>query len=462
MNERNATVIASYLAGLRKTILPPEVTMAAKQSLVDWFAVCIAATSDREGRLVADMTHAWGSTGKAVAVDGRSGAAAPIALVNATFAHALDYDDFHIASVHHVGCPTFAAALALAMDRGLSGDAVLRAFIGGFEVGVRLGMNGLGLGLGNAGWHPTGIQGHISAAAAGAFLLDLDEEATARAVGFAAAQAGGLMASAGTIAKPFIVAKGAFSGVVAAELAERGASVPENLLDGPDGLFASLFQKQVPIDLGTLGDTWEVTRNTFKPYSACQLTHASIDVARQMAARVEPGEIRSARAYVHPFAFKIAGQERPTTPLQAKFSLKHCIAAALLGHGAAPRDFNDESLEDVAIAALRDVVEIVATDKVARTASQLVVTLADGTTVSETVPAALGSLERPMSMADTERKFLDCAAERLSNKAPTLLDALLRFDEAGAIEEAAALLAESAGKTPDHRHAASALRQVRA
>jgi 2-methylcitrate dehydratase PrpD len=437
---QNSVVISKFVSGLRDVALPSDVVTFAKQSLIDWFAVCLAARTDPEASLVADVVHSWRSQGRAVAVDGRTGSAAPIALINATYSHALDYDDFHIGSVHHVGGPTFAAALALAMDRGLNGEAVLRAFVAGFEVSTRMGMNETGVALGNAGWHPTCILGHFSSAIACASLLHLGPDKIERAIGFAAAQVGGLMSSAGTIAKPFLVGKSAFAGVVSVDLADKGASVPGHLLEDSEGLFVTLLQKDISLNIEKLGVEWQVIHNTFKPYSACQLTHASIDAAKAFVARINPEAIASARAYVNPFALKIAGRENPATSLQARFSLKHCIAKTLLGHGASPSDFNAERIRDVRIARLGDLIEIVPTAEVSRTAARLEVTTKDGNVLTETIPAALGSLERPMSMADTERKFLASASDTLGSEGNSLLDALKHFEEKGSIEEVVALL----------------------
>lgn len=443
-----AAAVSAFVAGLRATTLPADVIAMARQSLIDWFAVCIAANTDPEARRVADTVHAWGSQGGAVAVDGRTGSPAPIALVNGTFSHALDYDDFHIDSVHHAGGPTFAAALALAMHRNLGGDAVLAAFVAGFEISTRLGMNNTGLALGNAGWHPTCILGHLSSSMACGYLMQLDRPALEQALCFAAGQASGMMSSAGTIAKPFLVGKAAFDGVVAAELAERGAAVPGHLMEEEAGLFSVLFQKRVNIDLGGLGKEWQVLRNTFKPYSACQLTHASIDAAQRLAGRIDPAAIKSVRSFVHPFALKIAGQEEPRTTLGARFSLKHCIAMGLVGRGADPADFSEACLRDRDVVRVRERIEIVPTDAQERTSSRMEVTTDDGRRETVDIAAALGSLGRPMSLADTERKFLAATTPALGSDAERLLALLKRFEAKGVLAEVAAMLRGIANDRP--------------
>src|SRR5262245_61864060 len=116
MGDPHFPAISHFISSMGDRPLPSEVLARAKQSLIDWFAVCIAATSDPEAQIVAELVHGWRSQGDAIALDGRAGSPAAIALINATYVHALDFDDFHIGSLHHAGGPTLAAALALAMD----------------------------------------------------------------------------------------------------------------------------------------------------------------------------------------------------------------------------------------------------------------------------------------------------------------------------------------------------------
>ena len=67
----------------------------ARRSLLDWFAVALCAAPEPEAQAVARYADGWGSQGKAITVLGRNRAAAPVAFVNATLAHLLDFDDIH-------------------------------------------------------------------------------------------------------------------------------------------------------------------------------------------------------------------------------------------------------------------------------------------------------------------------------------------------------------------------------
>ena len=162
----NASAIAGFIDGSQRAPLPEEVLDAAKQCAVDWFAVCLAGRSDPEARAIAHVIQGGRAQGAALALDGRRGAAAPVALLNGTLSHTLDFDDLHLDSVLHASGPTFAAACALGLDRGRSGADILAAFVAGFEVGTQFGLGGTGMKLAQHGWHPTSILGHFSATAA--------------------------------------------------------------------------------------------------------------------------------------------------------------------------------------------------------------------------------------------------------------------------------------------------------
>jgi 2-methylcitrate dehydratase PrpD len=326
------------------------------------------------------------------------------------------------------------------MDRKRSGADVLAGFVAGFEVGAQLGLDGAGLELAQRGWHPTSILGHMSATAACAALLELEPAAIERALGFAAVQAGGLMSSAGTMSKAFLVGKAAMNGVMAAQLAENGALAPTHLLEGPQGLFATLFQREFVPRMARLGHDWQITQNTYKPYPACQLVHASFEAASAMSRRLDGRSIRKIRAFVNPFALTIAKHRSPRTPLEARFSLNYCIALGLLGYRAAMDDFSETRVADSGIRELSRRVQAVPDDTVERSASRLEITCDDGHVLTETVAAALGSPGRPMGWPELESKFLAAASPVIGDRSHDLLAALESFDQPDALAQIEAIV----------------------
>lgn len=440
MSHPRIDAVSAFIASSPARAYPPEVLDAARQCIVDWAASAIAGLSDRNGLLVRDLVRGWRSHGRALTLYGERTSAAAAALVNGTLAHALDYDDLHLATATHLSAPAIAAVLALGMERGASERAMLEAFIVGFEVGAASGANDIGLTLGRAGWNPSGILGHFSAVGAAAALLRLDTDQVANAFGITATQVSGLVLSAGTTAKPFQIGKAAMNAVLAAELAAQGADGAHGIFDQPvTGVIGSLVQQPLVPDFGALGRVWEITRNSFKPYACCQLAHAPFEAGRALRETVGRAPVRRMRVYVNPFAITIAGKMHPKTATEAKFSVAYCAALGLAGHRAVPDDFSPERLAEPGLMALADTVELVPTESMARWAARIEAQTDTGVLVGET-QAAAGSLECPLGWADLDAKFMAVAAPIYGHAAGHLLGLFKTFDVRGRMTEIARVL----------------------
>jgi 2-methylcitrate dehydratase PrpD len=429
--------IARFVVEHRDRDYPTEVLDAARQCLVDWFGVCLGALHEPPALAVHRMVSAWRSQGEARMLAGGYAAPVPAALANGTLAHCLDYDDTHIESILHGSGPTWAATLAAGAHCNASERALLSAFITGFEVGTRVGNGGIGVRLNHSGWHTTCVLGRYSSAAAASALLGLDELQVKHALGVVATQVGGLTASVGTMSKPFHAGKTASDGVLAAELAAQGFEAAIDLLDSEKGVMQTLFQDpSVTVRVAEFGSTWEITRNSFKPYAACQLTHASIDCALKLGDAIRGAEVTRIRAYVNPLAIKMAGHTQAATSNEGKFSLAYTIALGLSGYRARLEDFMGGRLSDGRLQALAARVETIPSDVVERTGARVEVTLADGRTLTEETQLAFGSVGHPMRWPDLEAKFLSLAEPVLGTRARTLLEVLRDFDKPGRLKQA--------------------------
>lgn len=440
----NIDAITTFILAARDRPLPQAAENAARQCVVDWFASAISGLADRNAGLVRDQARGWRSQGRALTLYGERTSATAAALVNGTLAHALDYDDLHLSTASHLSASALAAVLALGMDRGLSERAMLEAFVVGFEVGARCGTKGIGLKLGRAGWNPSGVLGHFSAVAAASALLTLDATQIANAVGLAANQVAGLVLSAGTTAKPFQVGKAAMNAVMAAELAALGAEGARDALDQPvTGVMGSLLQEALVPSVDTLGQDFEITRNSFKPYACCQLAHAPFEAGVALKDKIAGRAVRKMRVHVNPFAITIAGKMHPRTATEAKFSVAYCVALGLLGYGAVPDDFSPARIGEAPLMALADTVELVASDSMARWAARVEIETDQGVVTGESV-AALGSLDRPLGWAELEAKFMAVAAPVYGGNAARLLSLLTSFDTRGRLDAVADLIAATA------------------
>jgi 2-methylcitrate dehydratase PrpD len=397
----------------------------ARRCLVDWVASATAGLATTEALRVDTYVSGWRSHGHAMTLFGKATAPPCAALVNGTIAHLLDYDDLNLAAAFHPGAPTFAAALAVAMDCGASETDLLRAFVVGYEVGAAFGADGVGLALVERGWHPTAILGHLSATAACAYLLDLDDVGIGNAFGLAATQAGGLLAAGGSTAKPFQIGKAAMNGLMAAEAAKAGIDGPADLLDDTrPGLFQALLGKTKPAE--GLGEQWRISDTSFKPYPSCQFTHAPFEAAQRLSQHAS-GQVEQIRVFANPVAIKVAGHVHPHTVTQARFSIAYSAALGLTGHAASPTDFSDDRLADSNIRRLLGIVELVPDATVERWSSRLELKLTDGETHTATVIDPLGSAGRPMGWTELKAKFVGAARPVLRERTDLLLSQLADY-----------------------------------
>jgi 2-methylcitrate dehydratase PrpD len=112
---------------------------------------------------------------------------------------------------------------------------------------------------------------------------------------------------------------------------------------------------------------------------------------------------------VHPLVRLMMGNAAPRTGLEAKLSVHHCAAAALIHGQVGVREFTDACVNDPAVAALRARVLLVEDPAMPKEAAGVTLRVSGGSTFDKYVPHATGSLERPMSDEALERKFRSLA-----------------------------------------------------
>lgn len=437
--------IAAYVANALVRDFPPEVIEAAKKALVDVVGVAVGAAHESVVQAVRRIAEKWGAPGDAQIFLGGRTTPAVAGLVNGTMAHAMDYDDTHPMGGGHPSGPCWSAALALAGHHRLREREALAGFIAGYEVMARLGGGGapgVGRSLQRRGFHPTSVFGRAGAAAVACSMLRLDERRTAHAMGVAATTAGGLVGSFGTHSKPFHAGKAAMDGILAAQLASEGFEAATHLYELDKGLLDAFIQDKIvevpPLDFG---ERWELLGNGFKPYASCRATHASIQAARTLAARVGTKKVARVHAKVDPTALVASGILDPRTPLEGKFSVPFCIALGLRGYRAVASDFNETTMRDPAVMQVVPVVELEAVQGQSLHAAHLDVYLDDGEHLHADTDVVIGHPDNPMEWDDLRAKFEGLVEPILgAAKTEALYASLRNFDEPGSLRTATTLL----------------------
>ena len=432
----NAEAAGRFIASAKQQNFPAEVVDAARKCLVDTVGVALGARDEPAGQVARRVAANWGSRGNAQIMLGGKAAAAPAALVNATMGHCLDYDDTHVGCVAHLSNPTWNATLAMGIHLGASERDMLAAYIAGFEMGARLGNNGLGQVINLHGFHSTGVFGCLASATAASVLLGLDEDGVRNALGAAATQVGGLVGSFGTMSKPFHAGKAAMNGILAAELASEGFIAAQNMLEPEGPLATALVQdKEMLLQVLDLAAEWELPRNTFKPYSCCLLTHPVVDSARKAADKIKGRDVAEILIHVGTPAIHLAGKPAPTTGLEGKFSTAYCAALGLTGHSATAMDFEDSVVADPALQNLVRRTRLVEEAARDTRSARMEIRFVDGGALESETQMALGNPENPMSWDDMRVKF-DALVEPVLGKGDCGdLFAVLRHFDTGAAAE---------------------------
>lgn len=368
--------------------------------------------------------------------DGRYAAPADAALYNGTIAHALDFDDTNHPGYAHPSAVLVAAMLALAPLAKPSGSAIIDAYIVGFEFVGKFG-RALNTQHYKRGWHATATFGTLAAAAACGRLLGLDEERMVMAMGIAASEAGGLRANFGSMTKPLHAGLAARNGVLAALLARDGFTASEVAIEHRYG-YVNVFNDGIGADVETLaalGRDLEILTEhglALKPYAACGGTHPGIEAAELLHAELAGRTIKSVRMGVCEMAFEPLIHVMPHSPLEGKFSLHFCVAAALLYGPVSLGTFCDDKVADPRI---RDLIPRMTMEVDARWkddsefATEIAVTLEDGSTLSRFVPLASGKPARWFTVEHLRRKFTDCASAAWSAaRIAAVWDALVALD----------------------------------
>ena len=243
--------------------------------------------------------------------------------------HILEADDLHRESVTHPGCVVVPAACALAGSTRADGRAFLTAVLKGFEAMCRI-----GAAVGPTHyrtWHNTATCGPFGSAYAAGTLLGLEPRAMVHALGNAGTQSAGLweFIASGAMSKHLHAGRAAEAGVVAAELAAHGFTGAPSILEGPRGFFAAACPDADPEAVLRAPEApWQLHRTSIKPWPSCRHTHPAIDAALELAPQV--GRFRRVEARTYGAAVDVCDNVRPSTEYEAKFSLQHCIAAALI------------------------------------------------------------------------------------------------------------------------------------
>lgn len=402
------SVLSRWIVGVDHLDIPSQVRREGLRTFVNWVGCAVGgaghATVDRAIAAIAPFSGQPTSSvlGRAERLD-----ALHAALVNGISSHVLDYDDTHLKTIIHPAGPVASALIGLSGAQTISGDEFMTALIVGIEVECRIG-NAVYPHHYDRGWHITGTTGVFGAAAAIGRILKLDETQMAWALGLAATQSSGLREMFGTMTKSFHPGRAAQNGMFSAFLAKAGFDSSIRGIEAPRGFARVMSDKQDYSEiLDGLGTGWEAALNSYKPFACGIVIHPTIDGCCQLRTRLGAAvaDIERVELTTHPLVLELTGKKTPATGLATKFSVYHAAAAALLHGDGSPTAFTDTMAQDPDIIALRDRV-IATAGNIAEDEVRIVLVMKDGSRVTHHVKHAIGSIDRPLTDAELDEKFL--------------------------------------------------------
>lgn len=268
------------------------------------------------------------------------------ALINATAAHALDFDDVLLESHVHASAVLLPIVLACTSEESEAFAAFSAGLIAARAVAALLGPDHY-----NRGWHGTGTIGAFAAAGAASRALRLDPAKTASAFALVAAMSGGLQANFGTMAKPAQAGFAAAAGIRAARLAAAGVTGAADIF-GPNG-FARLYGDghSEPGDDMLVANPQGLSLKLYPScFAAARLVGVALDARKQLGPIFDDPAI-ALHLSVPAGSLAVLRYDRPQSGAQAKFSAPYNVALALLAGTPKIAHFQDDAVADPAIAA---------------------------------------------------------------------------------------------------------------
>lgn len=382
--------IAAFSSRLSWDDIPAPVQDKCKASLLHNIGVAIAGgpLAVEPLRYAQTLQESGAMATSRLLISGRAATPDTAALVNGALMHARAQDDVYFPGLTHAGSVVTPAALALAEAQNLPGRELLTAMVAGYEAAAALSQ---GFAMRNAprGFRPTGVFGVFASTVAAARLLELDEAATADAIGIAVNLAGGTGQTwvAGTQEWQLHIGFASRNGITAARMAAAGVRGATDALEGKAGFYQAFCGSAEGADEAghDLGQTWRSLDVTYKPFAVCAILQMPVTQAIALAQEhdLRPADIRAMRLRLPPVEAAYPGTDSrgPYAGVGATLmSAQFCLAMALTRRGARGADL--QRLHDPEWQPLIDRSSVIADPSLRTRGFVLEIDCADGRTLT--------------------------------------------------------------------------------
>jgi 2-methylcitrate dehydratase PrpD len=455
MTDDPAGPLAQHVCRSGYADLPASAVESARRDILDTFG-CMLGGSGSPGidELFAVISRWGGLPESRVLLRGTRLPAPQAALLNASMGHALDFDDtLDSGGSIHPGVSVLGAVLAMCDSlEGVTGRDVLLAVALGLDVSCRIALASTL----DRGWHRTAAIGVFGATAAAGKLIGLTPEQMLAAFGIAYSHAAGNRQCIldGALTKRLQAGQAASAGVFAAVLARTGFTGAQNIFNGRFGFF-ELYQPNgydASVLLADLGMTFRGEELSYKLYPCGRPLHAAIDAALAARAGLDikrPDDIEAVTIEADPARHsdqfdRGPTKRRPTQVVEAQFAQPFLVATALM-HGKVGIAEVD-GLGDAAVLALSDRITGIPRDGLPKGSLSITVQRTDGRSVTIEATDPIGSPRKPLTNAQFDAKFRDCARNALRPLSDASVDdTLAAIQRLETLPDARALMTPFAG-----------------
>ena len=379
----------------------------AHRTFMNWVGCAIGAAQHESVQATLAAMQEF-QTAEQASILGRSEKVdmASAALINGISSHTFDFDDTHLKTIIHPAGPIASAILALGEKIGSSGRDLIDALVIGIDVSCRIG-NAMYPNHYDRGWHITGSTGTVGAAAACARLLKLSEHQTTMALGIAASQPIGFREQFGTMTKPFHPGGAAKAGLTSALMAKHGFTASLKALEAPRGMIQTVSTKYDWSEISNeLGERFEISLNTYKPFACGIVIHPSIDACVQLRNQgVTADNLERLELKAHSLVLELTGKKTPKDGLEGKFSVYHGCACGIVYGQATEDQYHDEVVQSPEMVALRAKVVATVDNSIDEASADVTAILKDGKKIHVFVEHAIGSVKNPMTDQHLNQKF---------------------------------------------------------
>jgi 2-methylcitrate dehydratase len=399
--------------------LSPQVVHEVKRRVLDSIGCALGAWHSRPAQVTRAVAQAVALPGGASLLGSHHRTTPDLAAFsNGALFRYLDYNDTYLSLEPAHPSDNIAPALAVGQACGATGRQIITAIALGYELQCRLCD---AASLRAHGWDHV-FYGALSSALLASKLYGSSVEQTVHALGLAGVcNFATRQTRTGQISdwKACAFSNAARNGVFAANLARQGLTGPNEIFEGPKGLFKMVTG---PFELRwSVGpDDWMIRKTYVKFWPAEYHSQSAIDAALQLRPEVgDCAQIESILIESFEAAVSIIGSEpekwRPTSRETADHSMGYCVAVALLDGALTQESFAEAKIRDRTVLGLLDKIRIVETPECNAgypdgIPNKLIIRMRDGRTLTRLVKYPRGHAGNPMTDDEVVAKFRQQAA----------------------------------------------------